>query len=111
MSWGFAVLGLLSLGLFFVPSALLLFFAAVVHTVQIRARWRTVLIPAWFLAGAASVCLLFLARDQLLAISRHGPITTAPAIVFGRNVFVGLAVFLALATPVVLWLERSRTGK
>jgi len=108
MSWGFVVLSMLSFGPLFGPSALLLFFAAIVHTVTIRAKWRTVLLPVWFLAGATAVCVLFLARDRLWEVLDQGSITSAPAVAVGARVFVGVAVFLGISTPIVLRLERTR---
>jgi hypothetical protein len=96
--WGFVVLGAWSLGLFFAPAALLLLFAAGAHVATVRLTWRAFLIPAWFLAGASGVSVLFLARDEALAMSRGGPIMVAPVIVAGLWVFAVLVVFLVVAT-------------
>lgn len=103
---GFVVLAGFSLGPFFLPSALLLLVAAIVHTATIRVAWRALLIPAWFLAGATSPCVLFLARDYWMTMSSgHGSVVSAPAIVAGSRVFVGLIGFLAIATLVIRWVE------
>jgi hypothetical protein len=109
MSWGFVVAAAWSLGLFFAPSALLLLIAGFAHLMAIRPTWWAVLIPAWFLAGASGVCAMFFARDQLLAMSRGGQITEAPAIVAGTRLFVALVVFLA-ATQVAARVLRPRTA-
>ena len=109
--WGFVVVAAWSLGLFFAPSALLLLIASIAHLVALGPTRRAVLIPAWFLAGASGVCVLFLARDQLLTMSR-GQVIEAPAIVTGAWVFAGLVMFLVIATQVASrWLAAGRVGE
>lgn len=106
---GFVVLAGFSLGPFFLPSALLLLAAAIAHTAAFRVAWRALLIPAWFLAGATSPCVLMLARDYWMStLGGYGPIGSAPAIVTGSRIFGGLIAFLAIATIVVRWVEREQ---
>jgi hypothetical protein len=105
---GFVVLAGFSLGPYFLPSALLLLAAAVVHTSAFGVAWRALLIPAWFLAGATSPCALLLARDYWVGMSAGlGAIGSAPAIVAGSLIFAGLIGFLAIATVVIRWVERE----
>jgi hypothetical protein len=101
-SCGFVVLASWSIGLFFAPSALLLFFAALAHLVSTRLTWRALLIPGWFIAGATTVCILFVLRD--LQLLREGRTTEAPAIVAGAWISAGVWAFLALVT-LLSWLH------
>jgi hypothetical protein len=107
-SWGFVILAAWSVGLYFAPSALLLLFAGFIHLASTRPTWRALLIPAWFIAGATTVCVLFVLRD--LALSPDVIIAEAPAVSIGARISVGVWVFLAFVT-LLGWLRGRNQGQ
>ena len=106
---GFAVLGAMSLGIYFAPAAILLLVAAIAHMTAMRVRWQAILFPLWFLTGATGVCVLFLVSD-LLEDSPHVHVSPAPALVFGAEVFAGLVLLMAaLALVASQWPAQRST--
>jgi hypothetical protein len=89
------VLGAWSLGLFYAYTALLMFVAAIIHLVAVRAGWKTLLVPLWMLAGAGGLCGLLFLRDMLQSNGLVN-VTHAPIVVWGSDGFVAASVLLAL---------------
>jgi hypothetical protein len=65
--WGFVIVGAWSVGLFFVPAALLLSASGLARVDARRAWWNVLLVPLWAIEGVSAIAILLL----LIAIARE----------------------------------------
>jgi len=124
--WGFAIIGAWSIGLFYVPAALLLSAAGLAHVDARRSWWNFVLVPLWIVEGVSSTAILFLAitvARELLGYGRFvlpgqtrefsgrvQEVSFVPeALTFGAWLFVAATCFLT-ACHVARTASRSQTG-
>ena len=109
--WGFVALGAWSIGLFFVPAALLLSASGLARADARRHWWNFVLVPLWIVEGVSATAMLFLvvavareilggARFVLPGQTREfptgvGTIFVVPeAVMFGAWLFASTSCFL-----------------
>lgn len=104
-AWGFVIIAAWSLGTFFVGEAFALLLAGILHVIAVQARWRTLLVPLWLIAGATTLCPLFLAADAMRWHGQGGYVTHAPIIIWGCWAFVAALTVLGIVEAV------SRAGQ
>jgi len=103
--FGFVVLGAWSLGLFYVYGAFVMFAAALIHLVAVRAGWRALVAPIWMLAGVGGLSAAFFVLDDLRN-TEYLHVTHAPIVVWGSWLFVTVCLLLLIVYG-LLALRRS----
>jgi hypothetical protein len=100
--WGFVIIAAWSLGTFFAAEGLALLVAGGLHLAAVRPGWRLLLVPLWFVAGAAAICPIFILRDVVWEMQGqgHATVTHADIVVWGCWLFAGTLMFLGVVEAI-----------